>query len=82
MLFFVLALFMALVTPMELVSHKNILNMDINASININTIIIVPRVTLARLYKWMDEKMKFLWPNSLHLNTVHVNDVAKAICKP
>jgi hypothetical protein len=29
----------------------------------------------------MDEKMKFLWPNSLHLNTVHVNDVAKAICK-
>jgi nucleoside-diphosphate-sugar epimerase len=40
---------------------------------------IMPRVTLARLYKWMDEKMKFLWPNSLHLNTVHVNDVAKAI---
>jgi len=76
MLFFVRALFMVLEIRTESVTILTHIIILLTLYINL-----VPRVTLARLYKWMDEKMKFLWPNSLHLNTVHVNDVAKAICK-
>lgn len=40
---------------------------------------LMPRITLARLYKYLDEKMHVLWDKALKINTVHVNDVCKAI---
>jgi dTDP-D-glucose 4,6-dehydratase len=38
-----------------------------------------PRLICGAVYKHLDEKMKFLWGADLRLNTVHVNDVCKAL---
>jgi len=40
---------------------------------------ITPRIVCAAVYQDRKETMKFLWDKSLKLNTVHVNDVCKAI---
>jgi len=40
---------------------------------------IAPRVICGAVYKHLGEKMKFLWDSDLRLNTVHVNDVCKAL---
>jgi hypothetical protein len=39
----------------------------------------MPRLTIGRVYKFMDEKMKMLWGGEMRINTVHVRDVASAI---
>ncbi|GAM23057.1 hypothetical protein SAMD00019534_062320 [Acytostelium subglobosum LB1] len=38
-----------------------------------------PRIITGAVYKFLDEKMEFLWGGDLKVNTVHVNDVCKAI---
>eukprot|EP01089_Gocevia_fonbrunei_P007359 TRINITY_DN1844_c0_g1_i1.p1 TRINITY_DN1844_c0_g1~~TRINITY_DN1844_c0_g1_i1.p1 ORF type:complete len:368 (-),score=88.95 TRINITY_DN1844_c0_g1_i1:50-1153(-) len=38
-----------------------------------------PRLICGAVYKHLGEKMKFLWSSDLRMNTVHVNDVAKAL---
>lgn len=40
---------------------------------------ISPRIITGAVYKYLDEKMKFLWTGDLKLNTVHVYDVCKAL---
>ncbi|XP_067631566.1 uncharacterized protein [Eurosta solidaginis] len=40
---------------------------------------LMPRIIVAAIYKYLNECMKLLWNDSLHLNTVHVNDVCAAI---
>jgi len=40
---------------------------------------IAPRIICGAIYKHLDKKMKFLWTGDLKINTVHVNDVAKAL---
>jgi nucleoside-diphosphate-sugar epimerase len=40
---------------------------------------ISPRLICGAVYKHLDEKMKFLWGADLRINTVHVNDVCKAL---
>ncbi|KAF9164145.1 hypothetical protein DFQ26_001791 [Actinomortierella ambigua] len=40
---------------------------------------LTPRLICGRVYKKLDEKMKFLWTGDLRINTVHVEDVARAI---
>ena len=40
---------------------------------------LAPRVICGAVYKHIDEKMKFLWTESLRINTVHVRDVCKAM---
>ncbi|RKP20999.1 NAD(P)-binding protein [Rozella allomycis CSF55] len=39
----------------------------------------VPRLTCGAVYKELKQKMEFLWTKDLKINTVHVNDVARAI---
>lgn len=38
-----------------------------------------PRIICGAVYKYLGEKMKFLWDEKLKINTVHVRDVAKAL---
>jgi len=40
---------------------------------------ITPRITTAAVYKFLGEKMEYLWDKELRLNTVHVRDVAAAL---
>jgi len=40
---------------------------------------LAPRVVTGAVYKYLNEKMKFLYDGELRLNTVHVRDVAKAL---
>jgi len=40
---------------------------------------LAPRIICGAVYKHLGEKMKFLWGEDLRLNTVHVNDVCKAL---
>lgn len=40
---------------------------------------IMPRLTCGKVYKYTGKEMKFLWTESLNINTVHVKDVARAI---
>lgn len=40
---------------------------------------ITPRLLVAAIYKYTQEKMKLLWTKDLHMNTVHVDDVCAAI---
>ncbi|KYQ90749.1 NAD-dependent epimerase/dehydratase family protein [Tieghemostelium lacteum] len=40
---------------------------------------ISPRIITGAVYKFLDEKMKFLWTGDLKYNTVHVHDVCKAL---
>jgi nucleoside-diphosphate-sugar epimerase len=40
---------------------------------------IMPRLIIGAVYKQLNEKMKLLWEGSLKLNTVHVNDVVRAL---
>jgi len=40
---------------------------------------ITPRLVTAAVYKHLGEKMEFLWDKDLKINTVHVDDVVKAI---
>ena len=40
---------------------------------------LMPRITIARVYKYLGSRMKFLWGGDLKLNTVHVNDVCSAL---
>jgi len=40
---------------------------------------ITPRVVIGAVYKQSQEKMELLWSKSLKINTVHVNDVVRAI---
>lgn len=39
----------------------------------------MPRITIARTYRYMGNKMKFLWGGDLRLHTVHVDDVCGAL---
>lgn len=39
---------------------------------------LTPRLICAAVYKYLNEKMKFLWTGDLKMNTVHVNDVCAA----
>jgi len=39
----------------------------------------VPRVTIGRVYAYLEEKMKLLWGGEMKINTVHVLDVCRAI---
>lgn len=39
----------------------------------------MPRVVIGAVYKHSNEKMKLLWTGTLEQNTVHVNDVVRAI---
>ena len=38
-----------------------------------------PRIITAAVYKYLKEKMKFLWTGDLRMNTVHVRDVCAAL---
>jgi len=40
---------------------------------------ITPRVVIGAVYKQSGEKMELLWSKSLKVNTVHVNDVVRAL---
>jgi len=40
---------------------------------------ISPRLIIGAVYKYLKEEMKFLWTAELKINTVHVNDVCKAL---
>jgi nucleoside-diphosphate-sugar epimerase len=40
---------------------------------------IMPRLVCGYVYKYTGDEMKFLWTSDLPFNTVHVDDVAKAI---
>lgn len=40
---------------------------------------VAPRLICGRVYKHLDKKMEFLWTENLSINTVHVNDVSRAI---
>ena len=40
---------------------------------------LMPRLVCGSVYKKTGEEMKFLWNGELQVNTVHVNDVAKAL---
>jgi len=40
---------------------------------------ISPRVITAAVYKYLNEKMKFLWSGDMKLNTVHVRDCCAAL---
>jgi nucleoside-diphosphate-sugar epimerase len=40
---------------------------------------IAPRLCCAAVYQKTNEKMEFLWTKSLQINTVHINDVCRAI---
>lgn len=40
---------------------------------------LMPRLICGAVYKKLNEKMEFLWAGDLQINTVHVNDVCKAI---
>ncbi|CAG0915012.1 unnamed protein product [Notodromas monacha] len=41
---------------------------------------LTPRVVIGGLYKYLDEGMKVLYAAELPVNTVHVDDVCRAIC--
>lgn len=40
---------------------------------------ITPRLIIGAVYRHLNEEMKFLWTKDLKLNTVHVDDVVRAI---
>lgn len=40
---------------------------------------LAPRLVVGAVYKHLGEMMKLLWGPDLHMNTVHVRDVARAI---
>ncbi len=40
---------------------------------------ITPRLIVAAVYKELKEEMKFLWTKDLRINTVHVDDVVRAL---
>jgi len=40
---------------------------------------IAPRIIVAAIYKHLDSKMKLLWNADLKINTVHVDDVCRAL---
>lgn len=40
---------------------------------------LMPAILVAALYRHLGETMKLLWDPNLHLNTVHVTDVCRAI---
>lgn len=40
---------------------------------------IAPRLVIGAVYKHLDEIMKLLWSADLHLNTIHVLDLCRAI---
>lgn len=40
---------------------------------------VAPRLICGRVYKHLDKKMEFLWTGDLSINTVHVEDVSRAI---
>jgi nucleoside-diphosphate-sugar epimerase len=40
---------------------------------------ITPRLVVAAVYKELKEEMKFLWTKELRINTVHVDDVVRAL---
>lgn len=40
---------------------------------------LAPRLVVGAVYKYLGEMMKLLWGPELHMNTVHVRDVARAI---
>lgn len=39
----------------------------------------MPRIVIAAIYKYLNETMKLLWDDKMHLDTVHVEDVCGAI---
>lgn len=39
---------------------------------------LAPRLIIGRIYKHLNEEMKLLWSKDLKLNTVHVQDMARA----
>lgn len=39
----------------------------------------MPRIMVASVYKKLGETMKLLWNQDLYLNTVHVDDVCRAV---
>jgi len=41
--------------------------------------IVTPRITLGRVYKYLDEEMKYLWSSDIRMHTVHTLDVAGAM---
>lgn len=45
----------------------------------INFPYVAPRLVVGAVYKHLGEMMKLLWGPDLHMNTVHVRDVARAI---
>ena len=40
---------------------------------------LTPRLVIGAVYKYLQEMMKLLWGPELHMNTVHVRDVVRAI---
>ena len=40
---------------------------------------VAPRLIIAACYKQLGEKMKLLWTKDLKMNTVHVQDVVRAL---
>jgi len=40
---------------------------------------LAPRLVCGRIYQFIKEEMKFLWSKDLKINTVHVNDVCRAL---
>jgi len=41
--------------------------------------IVTPRITLGRVYKYLNEEMKYLWSADIRMNTVHLDDVSAAL---
>lgn len=44
-----------------------------------DTVGITPRLIIGHVYKKLNEEMKFLWTQDLRINTVHVDDVVRAL---
>ncbi|KAK3095479.1 hypothetical protein FSP39_015159 [Pinctada imbricata] len=41
---------------------------------------LTPRLIIGAIYKYIRQKMKMLWTKDLKMNTVHVDDVCRAVC--
>ncbi|KAH3716248.1 hypothetical protein DPMN_058967 [Dreissena polymorpha] len=40
---------------------------------------LTPRLMIGAIYKYIKQKMKMLWTKQLHMNTVHVEDLCRAV---
>lgn len=72
----------------KLAAEKELKNIDLNLAIVRPALVygpgdtqgLIPRFIVGRVYKKIDKEMMFLWTKDLRINTVHVEDVCRALC--